>query len=211
MDFLAFAHFQDIKSIGFIDKRNQEEKKSVPFNEKAEKIAFLTRKRDICENEECVKGDVLLNILVIDTYSRPMKFDLYTTKYEACMEEGICDDTIYNAFVMQMTSVRGLDVSFVCQYNDRIIFDCITSTRQMPIRFPLAEDKDQVKKLKKNNFEDHEMWEPMELSKFGTMVRQNMIMDKHGALYFMMKPTAGLKVVYRVDPLAEMGTDSFVT
>jgi len=110
-----------------------------------------------------------------------------------------------------MTSVRGLDVSFVCQYNDRIIFDCITSTRQMPIRFPLAENKDQVKKLKKNNFEDHEMWEPMEISKFGTMVRQNMIMDKHGALYFMMKPTAGLRVVYRVDPLAEMGTDAFVT
>lgn len=173
-------------------------------------MAFLTRKQGICDSEECSKGDVLLNILVIDTYSKPMKFDLYTTKFEACMEEGICDDTIYSAFVMQMTSVRGLDVSFVCQYNDRVIFDCITSTRQLPIRFPLAQNEKEVKMLKKNDFEEHEMWEPMELSKFGKMVRQNMVMDKHGALYFMMQPTSGLTKVYRVDPLAEMGTDSFV-
>ena len=53
------------------------------------------------------------------------------------MDGGIRDDCIYNAFVMQVTSVRGLDVSFVCQYNDAIIFDCITSTKQLPIRFPM--------------------------------------------------------------------------
>ena len=38
---------------------------------------------------------------------------------------------------MKVTSARGMDVTFVAQYNDRIIFDCITSQRQLPIRFPL--------------------------------------------------------------------------
>lgn len=66
-----------------------------------------------------------------------MKFELWTTEYEAGMDGGIRDDSIYQAFVTQVTSVRGLDVSFVCQYNDAIIFDCITSTKQLPIRFPM--------------------------------------------------------------------------
>ena len=61
------------------------------------------------------------------------------------MEGGIRDDVIFKAFITQLRSVRGIDVSFVCQYNDSIIFDCITSTKQLPIRFPMPskpEDKD---------------------------------------------------------------------
>ena len=60
-----------------------------------------------------------------------------TTKYEAGMDGGIRDDCIYKAIVTQVTSARGIDVAFACQYNDAIIFDCITSTKQHPIRFPL--------------------------------------------------------------------------
>ena len=53
------------------------------------------------------------------------------------MEGGVRDDCIYKSFITSVTSARGLDVSFVCQYNDSIIFDCITSTKQKPIRFPM--------------------------------------------------------------------------
>ena len=45
------------------------------------------------------------------------------------MDGGVRDDCIYQAFMMQVTSARGIDVSVVCQYNDAIIFDCITSTK----------------------------------------------------------------------------------
>ena len=108
----------------------------MPFCETGDKIAFLTRKFKVCENK-CDKGDMLLNVLSIDSYSSPMKFELYTTSYEACMNEGMNDDSIQSCIAMQVTSVRGLDVTFVAQYNDRIIFDCITSTKQLPMRFPL--------------------------------------------------------------------------
>jgi len=53
----------------------------------------LTRRFKVCE-DECDKGDMLLNVLSIDSYSQPMKFELYTTDYEACMNEGMSDDSI---------------------------------------------------------------------------------------------------------------------
>ncbi len=65
----------------------------MPFTETGDKIAFLTRKFDVCE-DGCDKGDMLLNVLSIDSYSSPMKFELYTTDYEACMDEGMSDDLI---------------------------------------------------------------------------------------------------------------------
>ena len=37
---------------------------------------------------------MLLNVLSIDSYSSPMRFELYTTEYEACMDEGMSDDSI---------------------------------------------------------------------------------------------------------------------
>ena len=42
------------------------------------------------------------------------------------------------------------------------------------------------------------------------MVRQQMIMDEHGAVYFMMKGANDNVKVLRTDPLAEMGGDGFV-
>ena len=43
------------------------------------------------------------------------------------MNSGIVDDYIFSAFVTQVTSSRGLDVTFIVQYNDAVVFDCITS------------------------------------------------------------------------------------
>lgn len=56
---------------------------------------------------------MLLNVLSIDSYSSPMKFELFTTDYEACMDEGMSDDLIQRCVATQVTSVRGLDVAFV--------------------------------------------------------------------------------------------------
>lgn len=86
---------------------------NVPFGETGDKIAFLTRhfkKDDYGDNEY---GDMYLNVLSIDSYSSPMRFELYTTNYEACMGEGMSDDAIQKCFVTQITSVRGLDVAFI--------------------------------------------------------------------------------------------------
>ena len=44
------------------------------------------------------------------------------------MDEGISDDYVQNCITAQLTSERGLDVTFIMQYRDRIIFDCVTST-----------------------------------------------------------------------------------
>ena len=42
------------------------------------------------------------------------------------------------------------------------------------------------------------------------MVRQRMIMDDKGAIYFMMKSANGTVRVLRTDPTIEMGTDKFI-
>jgi len=144
MEFICFAEYRSEQDIGFLDKRDPAQAEIVPFTETGDKIAFLTRKFKVCEGE-CDKGDMLLNVLSIDSYSQPMKFELFTTDYEACMDEGMSDDTIQKCVATQVTSVRGLDVAFVAQYNDRVIFDCITSTKQPPIRFPLFDTKEKKK------------------------------------------------------------------
>ena len=70
-----------------------------------------------------------MNVLHVDSFASPYKVELLETFFEAEMKGGIRDDVIFKAFVTQVRSVRGLDVSFICQYNDSIIFDCITSTK----------------------------------------------------------------------------------
>ena len=72
MEFVCFADFQKMEDIGFIDKRDQNLAKLVPFTETGDKIAFLTRKYNVCGNSNCVKGDMLLNVLSVDSYSNPM-------------------------------------------------------------------------------------------------------------------------------------------
>ena len=42
------------------------------------------------------------------------------------------------------------------------------------------------------------------------MVRQPMIIDEKGAIYFMMRYDNGTVKVLRTDPFAEMGGDGFV-
>ena len=61
-----------------------------------------------------------------------------------------------------------------------------------------------------DDFGNEREWEPMEICKGGTMVRQRMIMDDKGAIFFMMKSANGTVRVLRVDPTAEMGADQFV-
>lgn len=112
MEFICFAEYRSEQDIGFLDKRDPAQAEIVPFTETGDKIAFLTRKFKVCEGE-CDKGDMLLNVLSIDSYSQPMKFELFTTDYEACMDEGMSDDTIQKCVATQVTSVRGLDVAFV--------------------------------------------------------------------------------------------------
>ena len=123
------------------------------------KIAFLTR------NKSYPKGEVYLNVLHVDPFSQ--NIELLETAYEAEMNGGIRDDVIYKAFVTQVTSIRGLDVSFICQYNDSIIFDCITSTKQLPIRFPMPVSTKEADENKYFNEIDKEIeWETsMEITK----------------------------------------------
>ena len=90
MEFVCFADFKKMEDIGFIDKRDQTQPNLVHFSETGDKIAFLTRKY----------GDMLLNVLSVDSYSNPMQFKLYTTKYEACMDEGMSDDVIQKALAI---------------------------------------------------------------------------------------------------------------
>ena len=65
------------------------------------------------------------------------------------MEQGMSDDVIQKALAIQLNSERGLDVAFVAQYNDRIIFDCVTSTKQNPLRFPTPVSKQEADEWKK--------------------------------------------------------------
>ena len=119
-------------------------KARIPTDETGQYIAFLTRVQGACDaskEDECKTGDLLLNILFIDSYSEPMTFTLYTTDYEACMMEGCRDDVIHKAFALEVKSARSTDVTLCIQYNDSIVFDCITSTKQKPIMFPMTRAK----------------------------------------------------------------------
>ena len=213
MEFVCFAEYQNNADIGFIDKRPQDQADIVPFSETGDKIAFLTRTfREDEDDDDKMIGDMFLNILSIDSYSSPMKFELYTTHYEACMEEGMSDDSIQKCIVTQVTSARGLDVAFVAQYNDRVIYDCITSTKQLPVRFPLPINRQEADKWKDidPDFNKKDEFEQMDICRGGTMIRQPMIKDAEGAIYFMMKSSNDTVRVLRTDPNAEMGGDTFV-
>lgn len=156
---------------------------------------------------------MLLNVLEIDNYRSPMKFELHTTHYEACMEEGMKDDNIQKCIVTQVTSVRGLDVAFIAQYNERIIMDCITSTKQLPVRFPLPANKKEEEALKEKDTDFNLReggFEQMDICRGGKMVRQRMVLDEEGAVYFMMKTENDTVRVMRMDPMAEMGDHKFV-
>ena len=149
MEFICFADYRKLEDIGFKDNRDPAQAELVPYDECGDKIAFVTRcfKEEEDEDDDDVglcepkEGEMFLNVLSIDSYSSPMRFELYTTNYEAAMEEGVSDDAIQKCVAMQMTSQRGLDVTFIAQYNDRIIYDCITSTKQLPLHFPMPATK----------------------------------------------------------------------
>ena len=93
MEFICFVDYKRLEDIGFQDKRDAQEAQAVPISEAGTKITFMTRKFNVCDNK-CDKGDMLLNVLSIDSYAVPMKFELHTTSFEACMDEGMSDDCI---------------------------------------------------------------------------------------------------------------------
>ena len=136
-DFIAFVNYNNLKQVGFEDVRPKNLRDKIPLSETGEFVAFLTRVHGVCEEgEDCKTGDLLLNLLYVDSYSEPMTFTLYTTDYEACMGEGCRDDVIRSAFAIEVKSARSTDTTLCIQYNDSIVFDCITSTAQKPIMFP---------------------------------------------------------------------------
>ena len=90
MDFICFADYRLLEDIGFKDPRDAVQAEFVPFEETGDKIAFVTRKDE----------DMLLNVLSIDSYSTPMRFELFTTTYEANMNEGMADDAIQRCVAM---------------------------------------------------------------------------------------------------------------
>ena len=59
MEFVCFADFRKFDDIGFIDKRDEKQKKLVDFTETGDRIAFLTRKYSMCDGSDLKKGDIL--------------------------------------------------------------------------------------------------------------------------------------------------------
>ena len=69
-EFLCFTNFHKLDEIGFKDKRTKGAQKLIPFNETGEFIAFLTRQMNKCDKGiDCLKGDVFLNLLVVESYA----------------------------------------------------------------------------------------------------------------------------------------------
>ena len=100
MEFVSFVDYQNLSDIGFIDKRV----------EGGDKIAFITRSFNNPKSE----GDIILNVLQIDSYSnKNMTFKFFTTEHKVNMDEGMSDDSIVGCFSIQIQSERGLDVAFV--------------------------------------------------------------------------------------------------
>lgn len=133
-----------------------------------------------------------------------MVFQLYQTTYEACMTGGCRDDIIQRAFAIRVQSMRGQDVALAIQYNDAVIFDCITSTVQNPMKMPLKRDKKDMDKT-----EAEIEWEQTEICKGGKMVRVFMFMDPEGSLYWLMKYENDIIRVIRHNPNVEMGDENY--
>lgn len=106
-------------------------------------MAFAVKK-----TTEDKQKNMFIKLLEIDPYSNPITYKSYDSVYNAYMcdrknegdnsedeepEGGVRDDVTLGTFSVQITSRRGCDQAFVSQYNDCIIFDCITHDVQRPI------------------------------------------------------------------------------
>ena len=49
VDFVCFTQYHNLEDIGFIDKRRGSAVTHVPFAEKGERVAFITRTKDACQ------------------------------------------------------------------------------------------------------------------------------------------------------------------
>jgi hypothetical protein len=179
-----------MNEICFLDKRTNLFN-NVHFEQTDIRVVFLTKAKGKC-SPECTIGDMLINVMEIDPYSSPMKFTIHTSPYEACMGGGVRNDLIIRSFVINAISDRGYDIVLACQYNDCVIFDCVTSTRQEPIKVPQFSSDS-------SDFVD------LEVSKTGTMVKVPMIMDKSGALYWLHWVKDKEVGVLRHNPKLQMG------
>jgi len=97
---LQFCDYNKLDEIGFKDKRPASEK-GCSLEEYRQRVGFLTRTKGNSSDEDN-KGDVLFNIIEVDSYSFPMKYTHYVTKFEAGMSGGVRDDIMHRAFVLQV-------------------------------------------------------------------------------------------------------------
>ena len=117
----------------------------VPEPERSTKIAFITRTKGVCHNRgSCKYGCLLLNVLEVNLFAPKIKYTLHTSLHECCMEFGMSDDYLQKCFTKTYTSSRGLDVTLIAQYRNRLILDCVTNITQHPIRFPMPKDDDEM-------------------------------------------------------------------
>ena len=79
--------------------------------------------------------------------------------------------------MIKAISDRGNDIVLVCQYNDCVIFDCVTSTKQRPIKVPLLQN-------------DSPMFAKLDVSNGGSMIKVKMLMDS------LQMEMANIGVVY---------------
>lgn len=195
--FVQFVDFRNLQDICFVDKRTNIFDET-PLAQAFTHIAFLTKEHGVCGDRDCQKGDVVLNMLEIDPYSNPMEIKHYKSPYEACMEGGTRDDKIVKSFVIKAISDRGNDAVLVSQYDDCVIFDCVTSVLQKPIRCPIGDENLQ-------EFAD------IPIVHSGSMVKIQMFMDTKGCLFWMHSPKEKEVSVFRHNPKLQMGNSEYIT
>ena len=85
-EFVCFADYKNWSDIGLVDTRATKRAEEIPFSEKMNRVAFITRVKG--------KTELLLNVLAFSPYSTNPAFYLNISSYSADMNEGIKDDYI---------------------------------------------------------------------------------------------------------------------
>ena len=92
---MQFVDFRTIDDICLQDER-MNIFDDTPFNQLSTRIAFLTRVEPVCKESDC-KGDIIINLLEVDPYSKPMECKWHKSRFEACMKGGVRDDQMIKA------------------------------------------------------------------------------------------------------------------
>lgn len=79
-----------------------------------------------------------------------------------------------------------------------MIFDCVTSTKQQPIKIPKFEH-------------DSDDFVDLEIVKGKSMVKTKMLMDENGSIFWLHCPEKSEITVLRHNPKLQMGNPKFIT